>query len=91
MPGDIFDFNDDEIIIFTPEPDAKIEKIAPVVAKVTKDTGMDAEIHFPKFTLHVPQAATEKDILEAYYSVNVEYLPDLRPGFKPPQRGPRLG
>jgi hypothetical protein len=87
---DVFDHSDDEFIEFTAEPGAKIEMIAPIVAKMTKQLEMDAEIHFPKFTLHVPQAATVRDILEAYYHVNVEYLPPLRPGFKPPERGPKL-
>jgi hypothetical protein len=90
MSGKVFDHSDDEIIIVTPDPEAKIEKIAPVVAKMTKELGMDAEIHFPTFTLNVPQAATARDILEAYYAVKVEYLSDLRPGFKPPDRGPKF-
>lgn len=90
MAGDVFDHNDDDIIEFTPEPGAKIEKIAPIVAKMTRKLEMDAEIHFPNFTLHVPQAATTWDILQAYYKVSVEYLPELRPGYKPPERGPRF-
>jgi hypothetical protein len=90
MTDGVFDHNDDEIIEFTAEPGAKIELIAPVVAKMTKQLEMDAEIHFPNFTLHVPQAANVRDILEAYYQVNPDYLPPLRPGHKPPERGPRF-
>jgi hypothetical protein len=91
MANDVFDHNDDEFIEFTPEPGVKIEDVAPVITKMTKELEMDAEIHFERFTLHVPQAATVKDIVEAYYKVNVQYLPELRPGFKPPERGPRFG
>jgi hypothetical protein len=90
MSDDVFDHNRDEIIEFTPEPGAKIEEIAPVIAKMTKKLEMDAEIHFPNFTLNVPQAATAMDIVKAYYSVAIEYLPEVRPGFKPPDRGPKL-
>lgn len=90
MAGGVFDHNDDEVIEFTPEPGAKIEQIAPIVAKLTKKLEMDAEIHFPGFSLQVPQAATAGDILKAYYEVSVQYLPELRPGFKPPERGPKF-
>lgn len=90
MSGDVFDHNRDEIIEFTPEPGAKIEEIAPIIAKMTKKLEMDAEIHFPNFTLNVPQSATAKDIVKAYYTVAVEYLPEVRHGFKPPDRGPKL-
>ncbi len=89
--SDVFDHNDDEFIEFTPEPGLKIEAVAPIITRMTKELEMDAEIHFPAFTLHVPQAATTKDVCDAYYKVSVEYLPELRPGFKPPERGPRLG
>jgi hypothetical protein len=91
MPGDVFNFNDDEIIEFTPEPGAKIEQIAPLISRMAKDMGMDAEIHFPAFTLEVPCGASPKDIIDAFHSVNVEYLPELRPTPKPPSRGPKFG
>ena len=37
-----------------------------------------------------PASEFEKDILKAYYEVSVAYLPKIRPGFKPPDRGPRF-
>lgn len=82
--------DDDDILEFTPEPGTPIEDLAPMVVKAMEMLDVDAEIHFPTFTLEVPRGATAKDIIEAYNKVSIEYLPDLRPPPKPPFRGPGL-
>lgn len=86
-----FDPDKPDIIEFTPPPGAKIEKIAPFILKKMEELDMDAEIHFPTFTLEVPRGAAEKDIIETYNKVMVDYLPDLRqPPRHTPPRGPKL-
>ena len=70
---------DENIIVFTPEKDAKIENIASAVLRAMKKLGMDAEIHFPHFVLEVPQGATVKNIIEAYHKVVPQYLPEIKP------------
>jgi len=88
-PKDPFN-DDDDILEFTPEPGTPIEEIAPMVVDAMEILDIDAEIHFPTFTLEVPRGATEKDIIDAYYKVSVEYLPDLRPPPRPPFSGPKI-
>ena len=89
-PNDPNDPDERNILSFTPAPGAKIENLAPEVIKTMERLEMDAEIHFPHFTLDVPLGATAKDIIDAYNHVTINYLPDVRPPPKPPQRGPRL-
>lgn len=81
--------DDRNILEFTPEPGTKIEHFALFVVKAMETMDMDAEIHFPNFTLEVPRGATANDIVDAYNSVNVDYLPDLRHP-RPPFKGPRI-
>jgi hypothetical protein len=90
MPEDIFNPGDKRVIEFTPDPGAKIEQIAPVIARLTRRLKMDAEIHFPQFVVEVPQGAKPQEIIEAYYRVAVDYLPEVRPvPRRPGPPGPR--
>ncbi len=85
------DPEDRQVIEITPDPGTKIEALAPQVIKLMKELDLEAEIHFPTFTLEVPKGATAKDIVDAYNSVVIDYLPDVRPAYKPPpKRGPNL-
>lgn len=80
---------DKDILEITPEPGTDINDLAPLVIKAMEELEVDAEIHFPTFTLEVPLGATAKDIVDAYNKIAVEYLPDIRPP-RPPFRGPKI-
>ncbi len=82
--------DNDDILEFTPEPGTRIEDIAPFIVEAMEELGVDAEIHFPTFTLEIPLGSTAKDIVDTYNQIAVEYLPELRPPPKPPAFGPKL-
>ena len=82
--------DNDDILEFTPEPGTRIEDIAPFIVEAMEELGVDAEIHFPTFTLEIPLGSTAKDIVDTYNQIAVEYLPELRPPTKPPAFGPKL-
>lgn len=83
------DDHDRPVLEFTPQPGTKIEQLAPLVVKTMERLDMDAEIHFPAFTLEVPRGSTPEDIVEAYKQVVVDYLPEVRKP-RPPYKGPKL-
>ena len=89
MAGPHFPGKNRKTIEITPDPDTRIEILAPQIVKLMKEHKRDAQLHFPNFTLDVPQNASAADIVKAYHNVALDYLPALRPCYKP-VRGPKF-
>lgn len=55
-----------DVLEFTPEEDADIEGIAETVADMMDEYEMDCEVHFPDFTMEIPQGTPVEEIIAAY-------------------------
>lgn len=89
MAGPHYPGKNRKTIEITPDPDSKIEILAPQIVRLMKEHQRDAQVHFPYFTLDVPQDASAADIIKAYRENAPAYLPALRPVHKP-GRAPRF-
>lgn len=78
----------EQVLDLTPEPGAKIERIAKFAVKLMKQHNLPAQINFEQFTMEVPKDATEEDIVRTYKEVASTYLPD-KPKFNFGRGGPK--
>lgn len=71
--------NDDggDILEFTPDESTPIEEVADTVVSMMQLYDMDAEVHFPHFTMEVDRSVTAEEIVEAYNDVTIDFVPDL--------------